>query len=51
MHRQRWITHCAVFHENVTMVMLFFPPQDIQLTASNDDQYFVFEDILFQVRL
>ncbi|XP_068249236.1 TBC1 domain family member 19 [Palaemon carinicauda] len=25
--------------------------KDIQLTASNDDQYFVFEDILFQVLL
>lgn len=25
--------------------------QDVQLTASNDDQYFVFEDMLYQVRL
>ncbi|KAF4524524.1 hypothetical protein B566_EDAN002796 [Ephemera danica] len=25
--------------------------QDVQLTASNDDQYFVFEDILYQVML
>lgn len=24
--------------------------KDIQLTATNDDQYFVFEDILYQVR-
>lgn len=24
--------------------------KDIQLTASNDDQYFVFEDVLYQVR-
>lgn len=25
--------------------------KDIQLTATNDDQYFVFEDILYQVNL
>lgn len=25
--------------------------KDINLTASNDDQYFVFEDVLYQVRL
>lgn len=25
--------------------------KDIQLTASNDDQYFVFEDVLYQVML
>lgn len=25
--------------------------KDIQLTASNDDQYFVFEDVLYQVLL
>lgn len=24
---------------------------DVQLTACNDDQYFVFEDVLYQVRL
>lgn len=24
--------------------------KDIQLTATNDDQYFVFEDILYQVK-
>lgn len=24
--------------------------KDVQLTASNDDQYFVFEDLLYQVR-
>lgn len=24
--------------------------QDIHLTASNDDQYFVFEDLLYQVQ-
>lgn len=24
--------------------------KDIQLTATNDDQYFVFEDILYEVR-
>lgn len=23
--------------------------KDVQLTASNDDQYFVFEDLLYQV--
>lgn len=23
--------------------------KDVQLTASNDDQYFVFEDVLYQV--
>ncbi|CAA9999146.1 unnamed protein product [Nesidiocoris tenuis] len=26
-------------------------PQDVQLTASNDHQYFVFEDVLYQVML
>lgn len=26
-----------------------FISQDVQLTASNDDQYFVFEDVLYQV--
>lgn len=25
--------------------------KDVQLTATNDDQYFVFEDILYQVKL
>lgn len=25
--------------------------KDIQLTASNDDQYFVFEDVLYQIML
>lgn len=25
--------------------------KDIQLTATNDDQYFVFEDILYQVQV
>lgn len=25
--------------------------KDIQLTATNDDQYFVFEDILYQVKI
>lgn len=25
--------------------------KDVQLTASNDDQYFVFEDVLYQVAL
>lgn len=25
--------------------------KDVQLTATNDDQYFVFEDILYQVSL
>lgn len=25
--------------------------KDIQLTASNDDQYFVFEDVLYQVNI
>lgn len=24
--------------------------KDVQLTASNDDQYFVFEDLLYQVK-
>lgn len=24
-------------------------PQDVKLTATNDDQYFVFEDYLYQV--
>lgn len=26
-----------------------FSPQDVKLTASNDDYYFVFEDYLYQV--
>lgn len=26
-------------------------PQDVKLTASNDDYYFVFEDFLYQVRV
>lgn len=25
--------------------------QDVKLTATNDDQYFVFEDFLYQVRV
>lgn len=25
--------------------------KDVQLTASNDDQYFVFEDVLYQIML
>ncbi|TWW63040.1 TBC1 domain family member 19, partial [Takifugu flavidus] len=30
---------------------LIFPLQDVKLTASNDDDYFVFEDFLYQVLL
>lgn len=25
--------------------------KDVQLTATNDDQYFVYEDVLYQVRI
>lgn len=25
--------------------------KDVQLTATNDDQYFVFEDVLYQVNI
>ena len=27
------------------------PEQDVQLTAANDDNYFVFEDMIYQVML
>lgn len=30
---------------------IFSFPQDVQLTASNDDQYFVFEDVLYKTML
>ena len=33
------------------MQYLWFWLQDVQLTVSNDDQYFVFEDVIFQVML
>lgn len=29
----------------------YFSLQDIKLTSSNDDDYFVFEDLLCQVRI
>lgn len=35
------------------MLLAFYkcsPHQDVKLTASNDDYYFVFEDFLYQVR-
>ncbi|KAK3873594.1 hypothetical protein Pcinc_021399 [Petrolisthes cinctipes] len=49
--------HCKYFEELVKAVNQHellvdkLIMKDIQLTASNDDQYFVFEDILFQVLL
>ena len=37
-----WTLHCVVIYLSL---------QDVQLTAANDDNYFVFEDIIYQVML
>lgn len=36
---------------NIDLIVDKLVFKDIQLTATNDDQYFVFEDILYQVNL
>lgn len=35
---------------NIDLIVDKLVFKDVQLTATNDDQYFVFEDILYQVR-
>ena len=39
-----------IFECCITLYLFSFIPQDIKLTSSNDDDYFVFEDVLCQVR-
>lgn len=39
----------AVMHTDLIVDKLVF--KDVQLTATNDDQYFVFEDVLYQIML
>lgn len=49
-HEEHWQRHkIAVFNTDLIVDKLVF--KDIQLTATNDDQYFVFEDILYQIML
>ncbi|KAK6636796.1 hypothetical protein RUM43_010459 [Polyplax serrata] len=49
--------HAEYFSELKSLVLLYdlmvdkLIIKDVQLTASNDDQYFVFEDVLYQVML
>src|SRR4029434_11070848 len=38
-------------HEGVCVCLIALSPQDVKLTANNDDYYFVFEDFLYQVSL
>lgn len=39
----------SVWNVDLIVDKLIF--KDVQLTATNDDQYFVFEDVLYQVML
>lgn len=41
--------YAAAKPEASLYTQLIFPLQDVKLTASNDDYYFVFEDFLYQV--
>ncbi|XP_065158492.1 TBC1 domain family member 19 [Atheta coriaria] len=46
-HYQSLIMHTIQYDLMIDKLIM----KDIQLTASNDDQYFVFEDVLYQVML
>lgn len=43
------LMHCKHLTRHFHLLTDDFSPQDIQLTVCNDDQYFLFEDILYQV--
>lgn len=40
---------CGSLKKGLWLQTLYFLLQDVKLTASNDDYYFVFEDYLYQV--
>lgn len=49
-HLQHWNElKASVWNLDIIVDKLIF--KDVQLTATNDDQYFVFEDVLYQVML
>ena len=49
-HQTHWEQlKSAVWNVDMIVDKLIF--KDVQLTATNDDQYFVFEDVLYQVML
>lgn len=49
-HEEHWQKlKIAVLNTDLIVDKLVF--KDVQLTATNDDQYFVFEDVLYQIML
>ena len=48
VHHQLFVCIGLFRSRKITFYTLY---QDVQLTVSNDDQYFVFEDVIFQIML
>ncbi|XP_055591767.1 TBC1 domain family member 19-like isoform X2 [Uranotaenia lowii] len=49
-HNEHWekLKHSVLTTESIVDKLVF---KDVQLTATNDDRYFVFEDVLYQIML